>query len=160
MDVKPGNWESFGRTAAEDHYSPLTQINDGNVKRLGLAWSLNLDVSNSITAPLAIDGVVYLGAGHGVVYAADARTGRQLWRFDAKAPQAAGRKLRVAWGIDPQKRINFRWEERGGPPAAMPARKGFGLRLIEHGLAREISGTVRLSFEPEGLVCEWDMPLP
>jgi quinohemoprotein ethanol dehydrogenase len=93
------NWPAFGRTFSEDHYSPLAQINEGNIARLGLAWSLNLDVSNSITAPLAVDGVVYLGAGHGVVYAADARTGRQLWRYDAKAPQAAGKKLRVAWGI-------------------------------------------------------------
>jgi len=99
-DTRDGtNWPSFGRTFAEDHYSPLTQINDANVARLGLAWSLDLDVSNSITAPLEVDGVIYLGAGHGVVYAVEARTGRQLWRYDAKAPQAAGRKLRVAWGI-------------------------------------------------------------
>lgn len=93
------NWAAYGRTFSEDHYSPLTQINEGNVRRLGLAWSLPLDVSNSITAPLAVDGVVYLGAGHGVVYAVEARTGRQLWRYDAKAPEAAGKKLRVAWGI-------------------------------------------------------------
>ena len=93
------DWPAFGRTFAEDHYSPLTLINDGNVRRLGLKWSLDLDVSNSITAPLEVDGVVYLGAGHGVVYAVDARSGRQLWRFDAKAPAAAGKKMRVAWGI-------------------------------------------------------------
>jgi quinohemoprotein ethanol dehydrogenase len=99
-DVQNGtNWPSFGRTFDEGHYSPLRDINAESVKRLGLAWSLDLDVTNSITAPLAIDGVIYLGAGHGVVHAVQATTGKLLWRYDAKAPEAAGAKLRVAWGI-------------------------------------------------------------
>jgi quinohemoprotein ethanol dehydrogenase len=92
------NWAAYGRTFAEDHYSPLAQINDTTVKRLGLAWSLDLDASNLVTAPLAVDGVLYLVAGPGVIYAVDARSGRQLWRYDAGAPRAAGKKLRLAWG--------------------------------------------------------------
>jgi hypothetical protein len=40
-----------------------------------------------------------------------------------------------------------------------PERRGFGLRLIEFGLAREISGEVTLDFRPDGLVCTWDMKL-
>jgi quinohemoprotein ethanol dehydrogenase len=99
-DEKDGrHWPAFGRTFSETHYSPLDQINAGTLPRLGLAWSLDLDVGNSISVPLAVDGVIYLGAGHGVVHAVDARTGRLLWRHDAKAPEAAGQKLRVAWGI-------------------------------------------------------------
>ena len=93
------NWPSYGRTFDEQHYSPLSQINGSSIARLGLAWSLDLDVSNSISAPLAVDGVLYLGAGHGIVHAVDAKSGRQLWRYDAQAPQRAGQKLRVAWGI-------------------------------------------------------------
>lgn len=93
------NWPAYGRTFSETHFSPLQQIGAENVKRLGLAWSLDLDVTNSITAPLAVNGVVYLGAGHGIVYAVEARSGRQLWRYDAKAPQVARQKLRVGWGI-------------------------------------------------------------
>ena len=30
---------------------------------------------------------------------------------------------------------------------------------IEHGMSRELSGKVTLNFQPEGLVCEWDMQL-
>lgn len=93
------NWGAFGRTFDEGHYSPLTQINADNVTRLGLAWTLDLDVTNSITAPLAVNGVIYLGAGHGVVYAVDAGSGKKLWRYDARAPEAAGDKLRMAWGV-------------------------------------------------------------
>jgi quinohemoprotein ethanol dehydrogenase len=93
------NWPAFGRTFDEGHYSPLSELNVDSVNRLGLVWSLDLDVSNSITAPLAVDGVIYLGAGHGVVHAVDARSGKLLWRHDTKAPEAAGKKMRVAWGI-------------------------------------------------------------
>ena len=93
------NWAAFGRTFSEGHYSPLDQIDTQTVKRLALAWSLDLDVTNSITAPLAIDGVIYLGAGHGILHAVDAPSGKLLWRYDAKAMAANGAKLRVAWGI-------------------------------------------------------------
>jgi quinohemoprotein ethanol dehydrogenase len=56
------NWAAYGRTFDEAHYSPLTQITTETVQRLGLAWSLDLDVTNSITAPLEVNGVLYLGA--------------------------------------------------------------------------------------------------
>ncbi len=93
------NWLAYGRTFNEGHYSPLAQVNTATVRRLGLAWTLDLDVTNSITTPLAVNGVLYLGAGHGIIHAIDARSGKLLWRYDAKAPEAAGAKLRVAWGI-------------------------------------------------------------
>ena len=81
------NWLAFGRTYSEGHFSPLEQINPQTVGRLGLAWTLDLDVNNSITTPLAVDGVIYLGAGHGVIHAVDAKSGRLLWRHDAMAMQ-------------------------------------------------------------------------
>ena len=102
------DWPAFGRTFSESHYSPLTQINTDTVGRLGLAWTLDLEVTNSITAPLAVNGVVYLGAGHGIIHAVDGRTGKLLWRYDAKAMEANGKKLRVAWGI---RGIAF-WKDR------------------------------------------------
>jgi quinohemoprotein ethanol dehydrogenase len=93
------NWPAYGRTFSEAHFSPLTQIDARTVERLGLAWTLDLDVSNSITAPLAIDGVIYLAAGYSIVHAVDAKSGRLLWRYDPRVPQVAGAKLRVGWGI-------------------------------------------------------------
>lgn len=55
--------------------------------------------------------------------------------------------------------IAIRWEEHGGPVVSRPARMGFGTRLIERGLARELNGEVNLSYEPTGVVCEIDVPL-
>jgi len=52
----PDNWTGFGRTAGEQHFSPLSEIDSGNVERLGLAWSMDLPQQNSVSAPLAIDG--------------------------------------------------------------------------------------------------------
>src|SRR4051812_39877291 len=46
------DWAAFGRTYGEQHYSPLTQIDAGNVARLGLAWSHDLPPGNSVTGPI------------------------------------------------------------------------------------------------------------
>jgi quinohemoprotein ethanol dehydrogenase len=94
------NWASYGRTFSENHYSPLKQIHDGNVSQLKLAWYYDLPpAANSFTAPLAVDGILYFAPGYSVVHAVDARTGKLLWRHDPKAPEAAGQKLRMGWGI-------------------------------------------------------------
>ena len=68
--------------------------------------------------------------------------------------------VRVNWTLEPEgKLLNLRWQEEGGPQVSQPSHRGFGLRLIEHGLGREISGDVRLDFRKEGFICEWDMKL-
>ena len=98
-DGSGGNdWPAFGRTFGEQHFSPLAEVNDGNVSRLGLAWSLDLPPGNAVTGPLAVDGVLYFAAGYSVVRAVDAATGKLLWEYDPKAPEASGRKLRMGWG--------------------------------------------------------------
>jgi len=94
------DWPGYGGDYTERHFSPLTQINAENIGQLGLVWSHDIDVMPSAqTAPVAVDGVLYFGAGHSVVHALDARTGKELWRYDPEAPQKAGEKLRSAWGI-------------------------------------------------------------
>jgi quinohemoprotein ethanol dehydrogenase len=99
-DANAENWASYGRSASEDHFSPLKQINDGNVSHLGLAWYYDLRPMASVyTAPLAVDGVLYFAVGYSLVHAMDAQTGKLLWQYDPHAPEAAGKKLRGGWGI-------------------------------------------------------------
>jgi two-component sensor histidine kinase len=54
--------------------------------------------------------------------------------------------------------IQLKWEESGGPTVAKPTHKGFGSRLIERSFPSEIHGSVKVSYDPAGLVCEIDIP--
>ncbi|WP_188130581.1 PAS domain S-box protein [Neomesorhizobium albiziae] len=69
----------------------------------------------------------------------------------------------VVWSIDEEgedRRLVLRWEESGGPEVIPPERKGFGSRLIERALASELDGEVRVQYEPSGLVCTINAPMP
>ncbi len=71
-------------------------------------------------------------------------------------------QVRISWSVlkgSTEPRLSMRWEERGGPPVSPPSRKGFGSRLIQEGLARELNGVVSLIYEPAGVVCTVDVPL-
>ena len=72
-----------------------------------------------------------------------------------------GRVL-VAWSVEeagPSPRLCLRWEESGGPAVQPPTHQGFGSRLIERSLARELNGEARIEFRPDGVVCSVSAPL-
>ncbi|MCK1315467.1 PQQ-dependent dehydrogenase, methanol/ethanol family [Bradyrhizobium sp. 23] len=88
---EPGSWLNVGGTYAETHYSPLDQVNASNIQRLKLAWSGEFDTSRGQEAtPLMIDGVLYTSTAWSKVYAYDASSGREIWRFDPKVPGKSG----------------------------------------------------------------------
>jgi len=88
----PGQWASPARTYDEQRFSPLAQINDRNVGRLGLAWYADIDTERGLEAsPLMIDGVLYNVAPWNKTTAYDAKTGRVLWTFDPQVPLKYGR---------------------------------------------------------------------
>jgi len=92
------DWPGYGGPD-ENHYSPLDQINAGNVGKLGLAWHYDIDTGgSSLTAPVAVGGVIYFAAGLSIVHAIDAVTGKLLWKYDPQVGVAAGQKMRAAWG--------------------------------------------------------------
>lgn len=65
-------------------------------------------------------------------------------------------RIQIAWGLAPEPgapRLDMTWTERGGPCVTLPERRGFGSRLIERGLAAELSGAAVIDFRPEGVVC-------
>ena len=82
-DREPQNWMINGRTYIEQHFSPLDQINDRTVGKLGLAWYLDLESHIGTEAtPLVVDGVMYTTGVWNVVHAIDAKTGKELWHYD------------------------------------------------------------------------------
>jgi quinohemoprotein ethanol dehydrogenase len=99
LDTSEGkDWPGYGRTFGELHYSPLSEINPDSVRKLGLAWFLNLGRENSATQPIAVGGILYFATGHSHVHAVDAASGKLLWRYDPRAAEAAGPNLRLGWG--------------------------------------------------------------
>ncbi|MDX6008181.1 PQQ-dependent dehydrogenase, methanol/ethanol family [Cupriavidus necator] len=93
-----GDWAGWGRTYGEQHFSPLSEINGGNVNKLGLAWSVDLPPGNAVSVPLAVGGTLFYTTGYSVIHAVNAASGKPLWRFDPKAAEAAGERLRQGWG--------------------------------------------------------------
>lgn len=84
-----GEWLNHGRTYKEQRYSPLTDINKNNVNELDLAWSFKFDTARGMEAtPILHDGVLYVSTGWSHVHAIDARSGDELWHYDAKVPKS------------------------------------------------------------------------
>src|SRR3984893_15862511 len=85
-EASTGNdWLVGGRSFDEQHFSPLKQITDQNIGTLGLAWATDIPSAMGLaTAPIVVDGVIYVSAPQSRVYAVDALTGKMLWKFDPK----------------------------------------------------------------------------
>ena len=89
-DREPGNWLTHGRTYGERRYSPLDDITTESVGRLGLAWSYEMKTNRGASAtPIVVDGVMYVTSAWSVVYALDAKTGREIWVYDPRVDRDA-----------------------------------------------------------------------
>src|SRR5579862_6781856 len=118
-----GGWSYFGGSKHMDRYSPLAQINAGNVSRLQVLWTRpgldaslkqqfpDLVPSNYLRGtPIMIDGVLYAPNAVGLVEAFDAMTGKTLWVQKPFAPtlkEAAGQSTREVdlWRSGAERRI-------------------------------------------------------
>ncbi|HEY6483394.1 MAG TPA: PQQ-dependent dehydrogenase, methanol/ethanol family [Steroidobacteraceae bacterium] len=87
------DWKVAGGDPDGTYYSPLSGINASNIARLGFAWQYDLGTHRGQEAtPIVIDGVMYTSGTWGYVYAVDAASGRQLWRYDPQAAHLAARQ--------------------------------------------------------------------
>ncbi|MDG2174769.1 MAG: PQQ-dependent dehydrogenase, methanol/ethanol family [Gammaproteobacteria bacterium] len=86
-------WLSYGRDYGETRYSPLNQVNFSNVAELGVAWTYDTGTFRGLEAtPLVHNGVMYASGSWSVVFAVDARTGEELWRYDPQVDRSTGWK--------------------------------------------------------------------
>jgi alcohol dehydrogenase (cytochrome c) len=92
---EPENWLTYYGAYDGQRYSPLDQINTENVKRIGPAWVFQAGVSGMIAgastysfeaAPIVVDGVMFLSGWDGWVWALDAKTGTEIWRYKHAIP--------------------------------------------------------------------------
>ena len=91
--VTPGEWPSYGNDLGGTRYSPLAQIDRGNVGRLRVAWTYRTGEVAGVSpggfgftafeaTPLMIDGTMFLSTPYDHVIALDPETGRERWRYD------------------------------------------------------------------------------
>ena len=87
------DWLTYGLNQAETRFSPLTEITTANVSRLGLAWSYEVGPGGGgqEATPLVANGTIYSITNWSVVFAVDARTGKERWRWDPQVNQVAVR---------------------------------------------------------------------
>ncbi len=76
-------WLMAGGNYEATRYSPLTQIDASNVSRLGLAWYYDTgSLPGTLEAsPVISNGILYGTVTWGAVFAVDARTGQEKWRW-------------------------------------------------------------------------------
>jgi len=86
-------WLTYGLTPGETRYSPLKQIDTSNVSRLGLTWAYDVGPGggNQEATPLFWNGSIFGITNWSVVFAIDARTGKEKWRWDPEVNQTAVR---------------------------------------------------------------------
>ena len=94
---KSTEWLTYGHDFGEQRYSPLKTITAQNVTRLGLAWSYQVGPGGGPqeATPLFSNGVLYGITNWSITFAVDARTGKELWRYDPMAD----RSVRLCCGV-------------------------------------------------------------
>ena len=97
-------WISYNLGWSEQRFSPLNQINANNVSHLGLAWTSDIPAAQGRPqnrqegTPLVHNGVMYSIAPWSVVYAVDAKTGKEVWHQDPDVNQQVWQS-RICCGV-------------------------------------------------------------
>jgi quinoprotein glucose dehydrogenase len=85
--VAPGDWHNINRDSGATRFSPLNQINAGNVAKLTQTWTFAMTGGGS-SVPLVVNGVMYVSSGRRVV-AIDGDSGKEVWAYTLPAPAQA-----------------------------------------------------------------------
>lgn len=92
------DWLAYGRNHNEQRFSPLQQINAGNLDKLSVDWYMDLPNDIGLVAtPLVIDGVLYFTGSMNLVRAVDARTGKLIWEHDPQVAQEVAGHKKAGW---------------------------------------------------------------
>jgi two-component system, chemotaxis family, CheB/CheR fusion protein len=67
-------------------------------------------------------------------------------------------RVRVQWQRTPDGGLSLRWSETGGPPVSAPTRQGFGTRMINALIGKQLRGTTHFAWDAEGARCELTIP--
>ena len=86
------NWITNGGTVYNQRYSPLDEINDGNVEDLKAEWKADLDSGTEAkysheAQPVVYNGIAYVPTGEDDVFAIDLDNGETKWKYEGELDQ-------------------------------------------------------------------------
>ena len=130
------DWPIYLGDKSNSHFSPLDQIDKTNVSQLEVAWEYRTHDADSAGRtqiqcnPIIIDGILYGSSPKLKVFALDAKTGKELWRFDPSVATSFSMNVNrgvTYWEDGEDKRILF----TAGPYLfAINAKTGFPVQTF------------------------------
>jgi quinoprotein glucose dehydrogenase len=112
-EFMPGvDWPEYSGGPERTHYSPLSQINTGNVGRIRKAWEYHTGEPGEMQCnPIVVEGILYGVTATNGIFALDAATGREIWRYSPPGPKDhyIVRGL-TYWRDGGDQRILFGWD--------------------------------------------------
>ncbi len=104
-----GDWPAYGNDAGGSRYSPLAQIDRGNVGQLGVAWTYRTGEADDTSparrrsafeaTPIVVDGTLFLSTPFNRVIALDPETGRERWVYDPRVDRTRFFALVTSRGV-------------------------------------------------------------
>ena len=115
-DRRDADWPVYGGSDDHTHYSTLGQISPANVAKLKVAWTYETHDefagSEMQANPIVVDGVLYATTPKLQVFALDAATGRERWRFDPTNGAGATSRIRHRGVVVAGDRVLFNYRNR------------------------------------------------
>ena len=96
LNPDPADWLMINRTYDEQRFSPLKEINRGNVGELRMVWTRGMPAGTQESTPMVHDGVMYVIAPGGGVQALDATSGDLVWEYWRTYPKDLAQHVRAA----------------------------------------------------------------
>ncbi len=152
------DWPAYGGAPENTHYSSLAQINRDNVKELTVAWSFDTGEEGGLqTSPIIVGGVLYGLTPTQKVFALDAATGKQLWKFDSGVTASQPNRGLAYWSDGKDKRIlvgaaNFLYALDAASGKPIPGFGNQGRIDLRENLGREPTSSQSIYLTSPGII--------
>jgi quinoprotein glucose dehydrogenase len=114
---KHTTWNQYKGSNENIHYSSLTQVDTSNVKNLKVAWEYHSGDADTVhhsqiqCNPIIVDGVLYGTSPQMKLFAVDAASGKEKWKFDPF--DSLGQSKGMLFGLNNSRGVTYWSAEKG-----------------------------------------------